>query len=63
MTQRLRRAAIVGKAHGAGPVPTLGNHVDRVPRRLPQQDAADFLGGLGAQLDVALDAVKRRVRA
>ena len=30
----------------------------RVRGCVPQQDASDFLGGLGAQLGVALDAVK-----
>ena len=40
-----------------------GGLVHRIPRLLPEQDAADLLGGLGPELDVALDAVEGRVRA
>src|SRR5438067_1040525 len=35
--------------------------IHRVSRRFAQEDAPDFLGGLGPQLVVSLDAVKRRV--
>ena len=37
------------------------NRIHRIPRRLAEQDPPDFLRGLGTQLGVALDAVKRGV--
>ena len=51
-------ASVPGRTRSlAGP----SHNIHRVPRRLSQQDAADLLGGLGAELGIALDTVKRRV--